>query len=422
MKIKHLAYVVLSIFLALLIVPDAFAQDEVVTLRLGLALEPARLADYEDLIAEWNADNPNLQVTIENTPWSEYWPRMQTLTASNSLPDVWTYVPAFGSQWMESDQLLPIDTFIENDATINIDDFTEVTLDLVRNGEGQLVGLPYDYNGLVLFYNKQLFDEAGIAYPTQDWTFEDMQAASEAIAASVSSEDGPIYGNAMVPMHDWVSDGFYRAFGANFITDEGAVNVNNDGAMAMLNHFVENVENGVTPAPDAGYNNFSMLTVWLDGRAGLAIDGGWSIPTVLEGADFEWDFVPMPFGTDEVRAGVGLGGGYVISRSTEYPEEAYEFLKFLTSTETLNRVVTETGSGVPPRISAQEGLSPEFARYAEIIGGYPAFNGVVGALELFDLQRAVYEELWLGGLTVEEAVSQIEEEGNAILSRAADEL
>ncbi len=83
--------------------------NEPVTLRFALALEPARLESYTEAINTWNAEHPNIQVKIENTPFGEFYQKLQVLTASKTTPDVWLFVPGYASHWLESNQLLPLD-------------------------------------------------------------------------------------------------------------------------------------------------------------------------------------------------------------------------------------------------------------------------------------------------------------------------
>jgi multiple sugar transport system substrate-binding protein len=208
----------------------------------------------------------------------------------------------------------------------------------------------------------------------------------------------------------WNSDSFYRAFGAELITKDGKTGVASQGGIKAITFFKENIELGITPKPEPGK---STQTLWLNGMSGMIFDGGWNIPTYKD-TKFQWDMVKLPAGPSG-QFSTGLGGTFVISKQTKYPKQAYEFLAYLTGTESLKELVTNTGAGVPGRRSAEEGLSPSMKKYAGLISTSVPYNAFNGSLELFDIQKKELEQVWYGVKKPEEALKTIETKGNEIL-------
>jgi multiple sugar transport system substrate-binding protein len=386
-------------------------KGEKVNLRLTIDFEPARYEAYKALVDKWNGENPNIQVKLENLPSTEYQKKLQVMTASNTLPDLFTWQPGWGAEWLHNEKLLPIDDYVNNDPDLNKDDFLEVMMKYLTY-EGKLHGLPYDVGADVMFYNKDLFDQAGLPYPTNDWTYDDVREAAKKINETVKSDKGKVYGLISTLTNDWRSESFYLSFGANLIDKNGKVGINNEGGIQALQYFKDNIDMGITPKPESG-TTFS--TIWMNGLGAMMFEGGWNIPT-YEKAGFKWDIVKLPKGPAGQFAS-GLGGTYVISKQSKHPDEAYKFLKYLTSTEGLNDVVTKVNGGVPARISSQEGLTPIQKKYSELIANASYFNDVNGALELFEIHKKEIEQLWFGQKTAAEVVQTVQEKGDKVLEQ-----
>ena len=390
---------------------DGTSTGEKVTIRFGIAMDPARYEPYKKVVDKWNAEHPNIEVKLENTPWSDYWQKLQVLTASNSMPDVWNYVPGFGAQWLLNDQLLPLDEFIAQDPDANLDDLQPAMREYMTY-KGKFYGFPYDFAALVLIYNKDLFDQAGLDYPTDDWTFDDVRNAAIAITERVKSDKGKVYGLLSTMGNlDWISDSYYHAFGASLITEDGKFGANNEGGVQTLQYFKDNIDMGITPKPEPGGGMNQSL--WISGLVGMVIDGAWAIPTYEE-VDFDWDMAQFPLGPAG-RHNVSIGGTFVISNQTKHPKEAYEFLKYVTNTENLSEIVAKTGAGVPGRRSSEAALSPKMKKYAELIADTKPYNAIIGSLELFTIQQKEVEAVWFGVKTPEEALASIEAQANEVL-------
>ncbi|MBP1992078.1 ABC transporter substrate-binding protein [Paenibacillus eucommiae] len=382
-------------------------KKEKVSIRLATAMEPATLEPYKRVVDQWNAAHPDIEVKLENTAYVEYWKKLQVMTASNTMPDVWVFTPGLGAQWQENDMLLPLNDYIKDDASLNLEDFHKMMIDYLTY-EGKIYGFPYDVSAQVLFYNKNLFDQAKLDYPTNDWTLEDVRAAAKKLT-ELKSDKGKVYGLLSTMAADFTGDSYFRAFGATMVTPEGKVGVNNQGGIDTLQFFKDNMDMGITPKPEQGKSN---RPIWLNGLAGMMADGGWVIPSFKD-VPFEWDMVRVPAGP-KGQFTTGLGGAFVISKQTKFSKEAYEFLKFLTSTESLNEIITKTNAGVPGRISSQEGLSPLLKKYAELIGTATPYLAKNGILELQTIVGKEIEQVWYGTKTPQDAVKVMEEQGNKI--------
>ncbi|MCR9195094.1 MAG: sugar ABC transporter substrate-binding protein [Hyphomonas sp.] len=408
MQIKRMA----GVSLAVLGLGAGNALAETVELTFANALSLPQVAPYQEAVDEFNEAHPNIDVTMINAPWSEYWQQRQVETASGNLPDIWLFVPGFGAEWLYGDRLLPLDAYVESDPDINLPDANQTMLQYMTLNE-QLYGIGYDFNGQVIYYNPDLFDRAGLPYPDEGWTTDEFVQTARTISETLSTDGRKIWGFA-ASNFDWASDGWYRGYGATLIDDEGTYGANNDGGITAISLFSDMIRDGVMPIPDQKDASGQAQSLFLSGTAAMALGVGHTT-FIFEDAGVDFGIARLPVGP-EGQVGSGLGGAYVISADTEHPDEAYEFLAYITSGPVLAEVVT---TGVPARESAWGQLSDRMTEFATKVQGFESFNAVKGSFQVMDIQRRVLAEVWNGSLDVPEAMAQIEEEANAALADAS---
>lgn len=158
------------------------ATDEKVTVNFTNFMANGDNAKYlTAMIAEFNKVFPNITIKAENVGWDAYFTGMQTRIAAGNAPDVYElnyeHFVGYATQGVLADvtpyyQSTKFDPSVLNEAALKAFQYN-----------GTQLGLPETFSNVLLFYNKDLFDKAGIAYPTKDWTWADEQKAAEAIRA-----------------------------------------------------------------------------------------------------------------------------------------------------------------------------------------------------------------------------------------------
>lgn len=123
----------------------------------------------------YTAQHPDVEIEVQATSWSEYWTKLEASAESNTMPDIF---------WMHTNQLLYYADFgMLADVTDLYDDvesdyyekhFSEISRRNASGSDGHLYGVPKDKDNGLLVYNKEMFDAAGISYPTEEWTWEDL--------------------------------------------------------------------------------------------------------------------------------------------------------------------------------------------------------------------------------------------------------
>lgn len=162
-------------------------SGEKITLDVALWDENVK-GTLDESIKIFNETYPNVEVKVTYTPWADYWSKLRTSLAGKSGPDVfWMNGPNI-YMYADSDLLKDVQPMIDADG-IDTSKYTKALVDLYTIN-GSLYGLPYFLDSIGLFYNKELFDKAGVAYPDDTWTWDMLKEN----AAKLTNKDEGVYG------------------------------------------------------------------------------------------------------------------------------------------------------------------------------------------------------------------------------------
>lgn len=255
---------------------------------------------------------------------------------------------------------LPLDDYLAEDAEeMQWDDFIEAMRDwgLV---DGQQLGVPFRAGTQMLYYRKDLLEEAGIEVPT---TLDELMAAAHALTQDTDGDGTTdIYGfvqRGKAPAeiaHDWLTS-FYSA-GGDFFDAEGQCGFNSPAGIQATEQWIELYTSGVYPPDVFAWGRDDYITALQQGRAamGIYVSSYWERlidPNDSLYADqIGWALPPTNPGVPEGRS---RGGGWLftINRFSEEPDASWELIKYLTSVENHERSAIEFGNG-PVRTSTFE--------------------------------------------------------------------
>ena len=207
------------------------------------------------------------------------------------------------------------------------------------------------FSNIGIAYNKDLFDEMGVPYPTNDWTLEELATIAEQFVEK--DEDGKItrWGLFMFPW-SWPWIGFLQANGGEvFNEDQTECIVNSPENLATLEFFAALRDKGVIPEAGATPEGLEPFS---NGLVAMTFMGSWATQWRRDtiGDKFEWDVVKFPYGTTGVRGITPAGGAWAIAATSEQKEAAWEFIKFLTNTESTNTLISDHTRSIPGRKSS----------------------------------------------------------------------
>lgn len=376
-------------------------RSDRVVIKFYSSFDNARWEKLKAEIEKYEYENEHVAIEVENSYWSEYWGKLKTLTASDNMPDVWTYTMAHGEEWLDSGWIMSLNQFIENDPDMDIEDFNEYMISNFTK-DGEIFALPYDFGAPLLYYNKSIFDEAGLDYPDESWTFNDLIKAGKIIMEKVKRPDGKVYGLAANYNTDWQIIGLIDAFGGGYVSEDGKVLVYNPGTIEALKLMKEFSK--ITPPIEE--QNVRPHPSWKEGRAAMIFGGPWFYELFRNPKGGQHGFTLMPKGSVGRPQNI-IGSGFCVSFNSKYPSHGYELIKHITSKEVLEKA----GLGIPARKSAIDSLTGDWKELALLNQKYSKkLIAKAGMRETFEEQKKEIEKMLLfDNTTPEQVAKKIEE-------------
>jgi multiple sugar transport system substrate-binding protein len=399
----------------------AFAQDGV-TIRSHT--RSGRQADAQKFWAEqFNEDMAGeASVVIEDFPGSEYFQKINTLAAGGTMGDViWISSIEGYFRLAATGVLQPIDDIIDS-LGYDLEEHYPATISAARLN-GKLYGIPIlAHPGRVgLFYNKTIFDDAGVDYPDETWTMDDFLAA----AIEVTDPDRRIWGFVDPEGSYFTSIVFIRAFGGDTLNADGTESMlNSEESIAALK-FQSSLynEHKVAPVPGTAlqgpYQLFAanQLAMFQSGFWGSGVAQFVEDPSIVGVA-------PMPIGPSGQRGSMFEFDPLCVTSFTENPEEAFKWVDYNTSFDAQLRV-TKLHNVTASRPAV---MADEVVQESDTLR---VFSGVMeDALPLvlpanfretehFKFIGDQIQALWLGLGTVDDIIEDINDGAQAILDKAA---
>ena len=315
------------------------------------------------IISNWQKSHPNIIVRLEHTPYRGYVDKLLTRIAGRSAPDIiCTEVDLFVT-FQSKNVLTNLTPYIENDSDLDTGIFYPAIIDRFTKN-GKLYALPRDTAPFAcVYYNKKLFDEAGIPYPTDDWDVYDMLDKARKLAKI--DPDGRVvrYG-----FYAWAWQNFIYAFGGKLVDEvknPTEYMMNSKESIEGLQFYADLINRYRVHPTGTAMANLAMGVqgMFMTERLAMFSSGIWETPGLRKIDNFEWDVVMFPKGPTGIRAFGTGGSGYCILKSTRYPDEAYKVLKALAGKDA-QRMLAETGLTQPAimdiaEIWADDGKAPK---------------------------------------------------------------
>ncbi|MCG2787155.1 MAG: ABC transporter substrate-binding protein [Anaerolineae bacterium] len=389
-------------------VPVEVPAEKTIVRLSGWASSPSETALLQSLLYQFSVENPDILVKYEPIT-GDYKQALLTSIASGTEPDIY-YVDIFW--WLElatNDVLLPLDDLMASTSTQR-DDFIPVLMDAFTY-EGTTYGIAKDFNTLGMFYNKGLFDKAGLEYPTDDWNWDDLKAASAALT-DTSDPNRPIYGFCTAPDPGRFPAFVFQNGGTVMSADFSDTTLDSDAAVGAAEFYTSFRTEGIGALPsDLGEG--WQGTLFGKGQCAMVYEGGWLIPYLRD------QFPTTQYGVVMPPAGPAGEGNLIftvawgISANTKNADAAWKVVEFL-SNETSQQTVLESGFALPSRISLQNSdylkNNPNSAAIfnGSLNGAQPFFWGAVGS-DVNDQMGKALERVFKENQAVAEAMQQAAE-------------
>ncbi|GDX40429.1 sugar ABC transporter substrate-binding protein [Armatimonadota bacterium] len=365
----------------------------------------------QEVDAEWARIHPNIRIELEHIPGSgEYVPKLLTSIVAHTEPDMVSLDASSAAIFIENNALKDLAPFAKAESFDEGVYYPNV-LGLAKRGD-QLFALPADFTPMMLYYNKRLFDKAGIPYPSDGWTWEEfLQTCRKLTIASAGShrpsQYGFIFDNWMPGWIMWL----WQA-GGDVLSPDGKRSVgylDSTEAANAVRFFTDIVKERL--APSLSETASQGVDLFSAGKVAMKISGHWSIVGFKASETIHLEdvgVVSLP--RKKKRITVMYEMGYAMTRGCKHPKEAWEYIKFL-SGAFVQRKRAELGIGISAhRAIAEERrhtnpLEPVFLDNVQY--AVPPWGArVENYAQVEDIGKEMVDEILIGNKPVELALHE----------------
>jgi len=397
--------------------PAATAQGSgeirVTTWDSGNALEP-----YTNAIAAFEKAYPDIKVNLEPVP-QEYGTKLLANLAAGTGPDVYQVGDGDVAKFAAQGIMEPLDPFITADGLdLNATFFPAVA------AFGQVGGTTYlltkDYSPLVLYYNKDIFDQEGVAYPTPDWTWDDLLAAAQKLTTKdrwgIQIPDG---------WGDWLWDRgivpIIAQNGGSLISEDGKTAegyVNSEATVAAVQWYVDLFLKYKVAPTNADVASFSGADLFTSGQVAMLWTGRWPLKDYKAIDGFHFGTMGLPAGPAG-KANTLCWAGFAINSASGNKDAAWTFLKYLAAGDGAMEFANYAFTAVQA-VAESQGLAtdeydgPIVADVANAVPIPDSFSCYYGECVGTPF-KAHLEEVFLKGVAVQDAMDAAAQEAQTCL-------
>lgn len=314
-------------------------------------------------IAQWKSDYClGAIVDISVHPWQQYWDALDANAATGDLPDIFNMSQDHFIFYANNNALLDLQPYFDANQ-LDTSVWSPGMVDPYRTGaDYHLYAGPVNWDTVVIFYNKDLLDAAGLAYPTSAWTWDDFAAYAQKLThPSANVYGAAVYSGYQAGYANWIaSTGIPPVVGAA----RTQCTLRERRSLEALNYLKGLFDAGYMPTVSTigGASADDAFNYWIAGKVAMITGGSWKLPDALKQAKFRWDVVQLPRypATGDSRS-IVHSVGYVASARTANPALAANLIQFLVSDEG-QRYFADAGGVAPANPSLQQAWIDSFGK------------------------------------------------------------
>jgi multiple sugar transport system substrate-binding protein len=302
----------------------------------------------KQIAAEFEKANPDITVKVQLTPWDSYWTKLKTAATGGSAPDTFWMNDANFAQYASGGAIKDLQPMLAK-SSVSMSDYVPAQAKAYTY-KGDVYGIPKDVDSIALWYNKKLFQEAGVQPPTASWTGDDLLAAAQKLT-------DPATGVFGIVAQSTDQQSYYTTIpqmgGQVISADKKKSGYDTPEAIKAITFWTDMINKyHVSPTLQA-QTDTAADNMFEAGKVAMIYEGSWAaaefaaVPYTKQNADV----APLP--TLVKPGGVSNGLGNVMSARTPHPDQAWKWLEFLGG-EKAAALQAQSGIVIPAYQSAQD--------------------------------------------------------------------
>ncbi|MFD9626613.1 ABC transporter substrate-binding protein [Peribacillus muralis] len=389
---------------------DTASGDGKVEITYGF-WDKKQVAAIDEVIKLFNEKYPDIKVKTEITPYGQYFQKLETAATGAALPDVMWMNGAHVQQYAEGKVILPLTDLAKKD-NYSLDNYPKSLTDLYTVKE-EIFGIPKDFDTTGLWYNKKIFDEAGVPYPDDSWDWNKLKE----VAKKLTDKDKDIWGFAATMGNQ---GGYYDLIwqnGGYIISDDGkSAGFDQPEAIEALNYNISFIKEGLSPT-QAQMTETAASELFSSGKVAMMFDGPWMVQEYKNNPDINVAVVPK----GKQRAVSIHGLANVIAANTKHKDAAWKFVQFLGSKEAAE-IFAKTGTVIPAYNDTQDA----WVQAVPTLNLQAFIDGVDYSVplpsekrtgEIWQYETDVLKKVWSEEESIEDGVKELTEKANEALSK-----
>lgn len=395
---------------------DGGSSDKKTKLTFSMWSE-TQMPAMQAMIDAYEKENPNVEIELQSSSYKEYWTKIEASATGGTAPDVmWVNVLHIDS-YTDAGILAELDDAIADGGLELEGNFPPALIDAYIR-DGKQYAIPKDFDTNALFYNKEIFDKAGVAYPTDDWTMEDLNNCCQELLDKGLDEN--VYPFACpVDFQTWYYQTVYANGGYIINEDKTETGYGLKETQEGIQCWIDMIDKGYAPTL-ADITDTGADARFESGHLAMVLAGSYMVEEYLANdaiaGKIDCVEVPSMYGK-ELNCINGLG--YAVYANSKNLEEAQKFAVWCGGEEAM-KIQGEAGFVFSARNDAQHYFAdahPELniAAYTNHVEDAVALPVCMNAAELYDLEANELKYAYDGSKTLEEVCKTLKEEGDALL-------
>ncbi|MCB1420816.1 MAG: ABC transporter substrate-binding protein [Notoacmeibacter sp.] len=353
---------------------------------------------FDGIVEAFEAQNPDIDVTIEVIPWSNYLQALTTDISGGNAPDMSVVASIWLSEFTSQGLVEPIENVVSPDL---VGKFIPAML-TPSYIDGKLMGLPIAASARAMMINTELYAKAG-ATPPENW--DQLEAASASIAKMPD-----VFGFGLPGKEEEVDVYFYYAlwsFGGQIFDQEGRSAIASPEGIAAAKLYADLVHSGSTEPTPTAYSREDVFNMFKQGKIGTIFTFPMLVPQIKEEApDLKYSVMPFPVKAE--KSTMAITDSVMVFETSDAKEDVRKFMDFIFQHDF--RLEFNKADGLLPVIKSvvedpyyQE--NQDIKAFADGLA-YAKFQPNVERWdEIIEITRSALQHIYLGDQTPEQALS-----------------
>ena len=375
----------------------------------------------EAMIQAYEKTHENVKIDIQLTPYKggEYWTKLEAAATGGTAPDVFWLNVLHAEDYYDGGILLDLNDYLKKSDLDLEKNFPEA---LVKsyNFEDKQIAIPKDFDTNALWYNKEIFDKAGVAYPTDDWIYDDLVAACKDLKAA-GLDEGVYPFACPIDFQTWYYPTVYANGGWILNADKTETGYTDPKTQGGIQCWIDLLEEGYSPTA-AALSETLPDAMFEGGSLAMVLAGSYMTPeyTSNDAINTKINLVEFPeFNGKEPNVINGLG--YAVFAGSKNKDAAADFALWLGSEEAM-KIQGESGVVISARNDAQKYFADSnkdlnLAAYTNHSGEANPLPVCKSVAEIYDVELEALKAAYSGEKPLADVCAQLKTDADAILAK-----